>query len=102
MSIIHTLLKLQEIKANGTCPDDTASLRASLPPEVLEKFYQFQRRGKRGVVPLRGNACSGCHLQQPIAVIQTVHSHDTPKQCVHCGRFLYLPENLPEPSSTSD
>lgn len=44
------------------------------------------------VVPLEGNSCGGCHLNQPPQTAHSIRRNDAIVTCQTCGRILYLPE----------
>lgn len=95
--LLQTLVELQalelgEIKIKNA-ETTIARLRKKIPPQVLGHYDRLMARGKKGIVPVRNQTCTGCHLRLPIAVVMTlVHATDL-QLCDSCGRYLYLPED---------
>jgi len=67
-------------------------LRAKIPAQILGHYDRLMVRGKKGIVPLRGQTCSGCHMQVPLAVVMTLMKAADVQLCDNCGRYLYLEE----------
>ncbi|MCS7336875.1 MAG: C4-type zinc ribbon domain-containing protein [Verrucomicrobiae bacterium] len=95
--LLETLVELQalelgEVKIKNA-EAKIARLRKKIPAQVLGHYDRLMARGKKGIVPVRNQACTGCHLRVPIAVIMTlVHGKDL-QLCDSCGRYLYLPDD---------
>ena len=70
-----------------------AELRAAIPPPILVHYDRLIARGKKGIVPVRHQTCSGCHMRLPIGVITTLMHGTDIQLCDSCGRYLYLPED---------
>lgn len=71
-------------------------LRRRLPGAMLSKFDQLAREYANTVVPVVGQTCQGC--QQPLSprVTRSLNQISQVFQCEHCGRFLIMPEQLPD------
>ncbi len=94
--LLKNLVKLQELElAAATDAKQKAlitELRGKIPPQILGHYDRLMARGKKGIVPVRGQACSGCHMRLPIGVISTLMKASDIQLCDSCGRYLYLAE----------
>lgn len=99
---MQNLLELQKLEFGSRQDDDTSSaiaaLRAKIPPQILGHYDRLVVRGKKGIVPVQNQVCSGCHMRLPLAVVMTLKHDQDIQLCDTCGRYLYLPggmENAP-------
>jgi hypothetical protein len=102
--LIRNLLKLQTLEFSGSHDDDTAAqvaeLRSQIPDQVLGHYDRFLVRGKKALVAVSHQVCTGCHMRLPLAVIMTLKHGEDIQLCDSCGRYLYLleePEHRPAP-----
>ncbi len=60
-------------------------------PQKLLSFYQKIRRwaGSESVVPVRKQACFGCHMRLNNKIYAEVLKSEEIVNCPHCGRILY-------------
>lgn len=84
-------LELEEIREKNAAAV-IAELRTKIPPQILGHYDRLMARGKKGIVPVRGQACSGCHMRLPIGVISELMKAEDIQLCDTCGRYLYLEE----------
>jgi predicted nucleic acid-binding Zn-ribbon protein len=65
------------------------ALTSDIDPEVLFKFERIVRnkRGK-GVVPINGSICSGCHIMLPAQFANNIHNGEEIIFCPCCSRIL--------------
>jgi len=68
-----------------------AELRARIPPPILAHYDRLVAHGKKGMAAVRGQVCSGCHMQVPLGVVMTLRHGQDIQLCGNCGRYLYLP-----------
>ncbi len=61
--------------------------------ELYDKFCSIvkSKQGK-GIVPIHGVVCQGCHIVLPIQFVNDVRSGDTIEFCPYCSRILYYEE----------
>lgn len=71
--------------------DQRNSLMEQLPVP-LRKRYQllFERRGGIAVVEARQGTCSGCNMQLPPQVFNSLFLVQEIQSCPHCNRMLYV------------
>lgn len=96
-AVLQNLLKLQAIEFADKGPDrnamtEAAELRALIPPPILGHYDRLRVRGKKGVAIVRNQACTGCHMRQPIGKITVLMRGEDIQLCDSCGRYLYLPD----------
>ena len=93
--LLHNLIQLQSLEFNEdkSAKVETlmAELRAKIPPQILGHYDRLVARGKKGVAAVRGQVCSGCHMQVPIGTVMTLRHGQDIQLCENCGRYLYLP-----------
>lgn len=99
---MQNLLKLQTLEFSEAQEKNTAAmvaeLRGKIPPQILAHYDRLRVRGKKGLVPVNHQVCSGCHMRLPLAVIMTLKHDEDIQLCDTCGRYLYLsnePQNAP-------
>jgi predicted nucleic acid-binding Zn-ribbon protein len=76
---------------------EVAELRAKIPPQILGHYDRLRVRGKKGIVPVVNQVCTGCHMRLPLAVVMTLKHGQDIQLCDTCGRYLYLPEDAGVP-----
>ncbi|OHB27975.1 MAG: hypothetical protein A2X84_12065 [Desulfuromonadaceae bacterium GWC2_58_13] len=61
-------------------------------PVPLRKRYQllFDRRGGVAVVEARNGNCSGCNMQLPPQLFNSLYTLQEIQSCPHCNRLLYV------------
>jgi mannitol/fructose-specific phosphotransferase system IIA component (Ntr-type) len=106
-SVLNQLIQLQELAfakeeqkaSNSNMPlaqleKSIAAIRATLPPEVAERYDRLQKRFPLAVVPLAHGSCSRCGLAVPAQVVYAAKAGEQLQNCPHCGRFLYFPDTV--------
>mgnify|MGYP003798098099 CR=1 FL=1 len=99
--LLKNLVKLQSLEFGGARPADRAqiaSLREKIPSQILGHYDRLMARGKKGIVPVRNQVCTGCQMRLPIGVVATLMRDEDIQLCDTCGRYLYLEEAQPEPA----
>ena len=107
-NILNQLIQLQELNfalAEQKASNPNARLKQleeaitqlaqKLPEGVGDRYQRLQKRFPLAVVPVIRNACSGCALVVPLALVNDTKAVRGIQSCPHCGRFLYYPEVLP-------
>jgi len=81
-----------------------APLAQGVDGELLTRYTRIRRSKGTGpgVVPLNGEACSGCHMFVPPQVYNELIAGDKLNACAHCGRLLYHPDNFQAPSDAPE
>jgi len=94
--LLRNLVQLQGLEWDEATDAESKALitelRAKIPAQILGHYDRLMVRGKKGIVPLRGQTCSGCHMQVPLAVVMTLMKATDIQLCDNCGRYLYLEE----------
>jgi hypothetical protein len=93
--LLQSLIQLQSLEfvgdEKGNREADMAKLRAKIPSQILAHYDRLVARGKKGLAAVRGQVCSGCHMQVPLGVVMTLKHGEDIQLCESCGRYLYLP-----------
>jgi hypothetical protein len=93
--LLQNLIQLQSLEFGGDEKEKggavLAELRAKIPSQILAHYDRLVARGKKGVAAVRGQVCSGCHMQVPLGVVMTIKRGQDIQLCESCGRYLYLP-----------
>jgi predicted nucleic acid-binding Zn-ribbon protein len=74
-------------------------LRAQIPQSVLAHYDRLMARGKKAVVVVHGQICSGCHMRVPLASIMTLRHAEDIQLCDNCGRYLCLADEEETPAA---
>ncbi|SPE56271.1 hypothetical protein SBV1_2320023 [Verrucomicrobia bacterium] len=105
---LQNLLTLQGLEfgdSKGQAVEkEAAQLRGQIPSPVLAHYDRLRARGKKGLVPVRNQVCSGCHMSVPIGIVTVLMRSEEVQLCENCGRYLYLPETAtppPEPAAAA-
>jgi predicted nucleic acid-binding Zn-ribbon protein len=97
--LLQNLVTLQSLESNGVKDKNTettlAALRVRIPSQILGHYDRLVARGKKGIVAVHGQVCSGCHMQVPLAVVMTLRHDQDIQLCESCGRYLFLPPEAP-------
>jgi hypothetical protein len=92
---MQRLMELQTLEFGGAQDKDTAAaitaLRGKIPPQILGHYDRLRVRGKKGLVAVVNQVCTGCHMRLPLAVVMTLKHDQDIQLCDTCGRYLYLP-----------
>ena len=99
---LHTLEKQGTASHNGhggsgNGKESMNTLRAKIPLMFLLDHDRQRREGKRSVAGVRHGVCSGCHSGVSAHTLRALRAGIL-RGCDHCGRFLYLMEEVNEPS----
>jgi len=93
--LLQDLIQLQSLEFGGDEKGNRdaalAELRARIPSQILGHYDRLVARGKKGLAAVRGQVCSGCHMQVPLGVVMTLKRGEDIQLCESCGRYLYLP-----------
>lgn len=99
--ILKNLLKLQSLEFEKRPGKDAlpliTELRGKIPEPILGHYDRLLARGKKGIVLVENQTCTGCHMRLPTGVIHTLMSGQDVQLCDTCGRYLCLPETNPAP-----
>ena len=91
--LLQNLIQLQSLESAGVkdkkVEASLAELRAKIPPQILAHYDRLVARGKKGLAAVRGQVCSGCHMQVPLGVVMTLKHGEDIQLCESCGRYLY-------------
>lgn len=69
-----------------------AEAAQGLDNDLLEQYERiFRSKGGAAVVPLDGEACSGCHMNVTNQIAIAVRGEKSIVHCPSCGRILHLP-----------
>jgi hypothetical protein len=101
---MQSLLELQTLEFGARQDEGTsasiAALRDKIPPQILGHYDRLRVRGKKGLVAVVNQVCTGCHMRLPLAVIMTLKHEEDIQLCDTCGRYLYLPGGAAIPAAT--
>jgi predicted nucleic acid-binding Zn-ribbon protein len=94
-NVMQHLIQLQSLEYGKDKSAQAAAvlteLRAKIPTQILAHYDRLVARGKKGMAAVRGQVCSGCHMQVPLGVVNTLKQGQDIQLCESCGRYLYLP-----------
>jgi predicted nucleic acid-binding Zn-ribbon protein len=97
-ALLQNLIQLQSLESGGVKNKNVeaslAELRAKIPSQILAHYDRLVARKKKGVAAVRGQVCSGCHMQVPLGVVMTLRRGQDIQICESCGRYLYLPPTV--------
>jgi hypothetical protein len=93
-ALLQNLIQLQTLQSSGVKDKNVegslAELRAKIPAQIIAHYDRLVARGKKGLAAVRGQVCSGCHMQVPLGVVMTLKRGEDIQICESCGRYLYL------------
>ncbi len=96
ITVLQDLLKLQALEFGESTEKNNAAqaaeLRGKLPPTIVGHYDRLRVRGKKGVVMVRNQVCTGCHMRVPIGTITELMRGEDIQLCESCARYLYLPD----------
>jgi hypothetical protein len=106
-ALLQNLVTLQSLESGGVKDKNVAAslteLRGKIPSQILGHYDRLVAHGKKGLAAVRGQVCSGCHMQVPLGVVMTLKRGQDIQLCENCGRYLYLPEatkaEVPKPTA---
>jgi predicted nucleic acid-binding Zn-ribbon protein len=93
-ALLQNLIQLQTLESSNvkdkSAEASLAELRAKIPSQIIAHYDRLMARGKKGLAAVRGQVCSGCHMQVPLGVVMTLKHGEDIQLCESCGRYLYL------------
>ena len=98
--LLQKLMELQTLEFDESELDEAKEkevvkkieeLRLQIPLPILNHYDRLRVRGKKGVVPVRNQTCSGCHVQVTRALVINLKVGEDIQVCENCGRYLFLP-----------
>ena len=97
--LLQNLIKLQALDSNDVedrkVERQIAGVRVGIPLAILGHYDRLRQRGKKGIAAVRGQICTGCHMQVPRATVVYLMQGTDIQLCGSCGAYLYLPETMP-------
>jgi len=67
-----------------------AAAEQTVPEEALSRYRRILKSKKDvAIVPVRGGACSGCHMKLTSQTVLTARSSEQLVSCENCGRLVY-------------
>src|ERR1035437_5350676 len=94
--ILQNLMKLQALEFGEVAAKNVeaqgAELRGKIPPPIIAHYDRLRVRGKKGIVFVRHQVCTGCHMHVPIGQITVLMRDEDVQLCENCGRYLCLPD----------
>jgi predicted nucleic acid-binding Zn-ribbon protein len=98
--ILENLLKLQSLQLaenqKRAARTKIKDLRAQIPEAMLLHHDRLAAREKQGLVEVRNQCCSGCHMHVPIGTLLALVAGENVVACDSCGRYLYLSPSASE------
>ncbi|MCR5218850.1 C4-type zinc ribbon domain-containing protein [Treponema sp.] len=73
-----------------------ADISKDLDSETIIKFQRIIRRNNEGLVAVRGNVCTGCHMILPAQFANEVRKNEKILFCPYCSRILTYEETTDE------
>jgi predicted nucleic acid-binding Zn-ribbon protein len=88
--------KQKELQETRTAKQADRETAFAALPKNLSGQYDKLRKGKRGagIVPIRSEQCSGCHMKVSQNLINEVRRGQKMVTCESCSRIVYLEEVL--------
>lgn len=86
----ETKVHLDSLKKLGT---QEQKLTEGIDDELLFKFERIVRRkGSKGIVPVKGVVCTGCHMILPNQFVNDVRHGEKILFCPYCSKILFFVE----------
>src|SRR6476646_3217235 len=93
-TILENLLNLQSLQTGNKPAPATRftikKLRSIIPGAMLMHHDRLTAHGKQGLVEVRNQVCSGCHMRVSVGTQYALVAGDKVITCDNCGRYLYL------------
>jgi predicted nucleic acid-binding Zn-ribbon protein len=76
-----------------TAEEKQAGAEQAVEPDVLARYRRILKSKKDvAVVPIRGGACSGCHMKLTSQTVLSARAAEHLVSCENCGRLVYWSE----------
>lgn len=104
---IRALLRLAERDGHGRETDVSwrgreAALRG-MPRALLERYESLVDAGRApALVAIEAGTCRGCHVRLPTMLESSARRGPAIHSCPHCGRMLYAPQFVSEPTPADE
>lgn len=81
--------------------EDEKKLTPDMEDEMLFKFQRIIRnKSGVGIVPVRSNVCSGCHMMLPAQFVNDIRGSENIQFCPYCSRILFWEEGVEQISES--
>jgi len=81
--------------------EDEKRLTPDMEDEMLFKFQRIIRnKSGVGIVPVRSNVCSGCHMVLPAQFVNDIREGEDIQFCPYCSRILFWEEGVEQISES--
>ncbi len=86
----------QAVQERKQLEEECLPIAALVSPDLLARYRKIRasKRGGPAVVPLNGEACTGCHMHVPPQVVNEILAGNKQHTCSHCGRLLFDRSNF--------
>ena len=82
---------------------DEKKIIPGLDEEILFKFERIiKSKAGLGIVPVKNNVCTGCHMILPLQFVNDVHTGNSILFCPYCSRILFYEDTEEEPNFIDD
>lgn len=71
-------------------------MKSKLPPEVKVSFERLAKKSPVVIVAVANGGCTGCGMQIPISMIQSIKHKEEIQYCPNCAKMLYFEEDAPK------
>jgi predicted nucleic acid-binding Zn-ribbon protein len=73
-----------------TAEEKQAAAEQTVPADALARYRRILKSKKDvAIVPIRGGACSGCHMKLTSQTVLTARGGENLIACENCGRLVY-------------
>jgi predicted nucleic acid-binding Zn-ribbon protein len=90
-SKIEALISEKNKELTALVADCESYIGGDISEELYHKFCNIVRNKKgKGIVPIHGLVCQGCHIVLPVQFVNDVRSEKEINFCPYCSRILYF------------
>lgn len=76
-----------------------SSVAAAVDQTLLQRYETIRKKRLPALAPLRGGTCSGCNMNVPPQLANTLRATKGTDVCPNCHRIIYSPEALADAPS---
>jgi predicted nucleic acid-binding Zn-ribbon protein len=80
---------------------DRDKIAAGIKPDLLKRYGTIRMRRGLAVVAVRGGTCSGCNMNMPPQLYNTLQRGTSLETCPYCHRMIYWDEIMKDPKDVA-
>ncbi|MGF7058716.1 zinc ribbon domain-containing protein [Brassicibacter mesophilus] len=93
----HNLIKVKKLRTYIENENKTIEkILSRIENELKQKYRLLKEKKGKAIVEVSEDKCTGCHMNIPLSILNSLKNTEIITYCDNCGRMLYLNKNINE------